>query len=466
MPAAKAPARTPSLISQLALVHACIGLIALIIGGIVLHHAIANVISEQHQLGLIASGGEVLQRLSRDGREGLTGKLSPEASRRFNDATGSMRYVVMDPRGEVLATSPGAAPALPRRQDGELPESFQEGQDGSRLWGVTRRVMTPHGPVDVQIAEDMDRSYVVLDDVAPAALGPILAVLALGAALLFCASALLLTVMLKPLRRAAEQAAGIGQQGRTRIDVRDMPAEVLPLIRALNGGLDRLDDALAWQRGFSAEVAHELRTPLAIMQAELDLLPASEAQERLRRDVQDLSKLVTDLLEAAEMAGDQPVGDAAFDLAEVATETGQRIDRLAEAEGRRVVPPRRSAEIWVRGNRDALGRALRNLIENALAHSPPGTAVEMSLRGDADAPEAAVAVADRGPGVPPAEREDIFRRHWRAGDTHRRGLGLGLSIAERIVRGHGGRIEVADNPAGGAVFTIVLPVLRQAAAAE
>ena len=449
----KAP---PSLFSQLVLTYAFVAVVALVLGAVVLHRTLNVVVWDEHRRGILASADGIIQRLSREGVAGLNSPLRPEEDRRFDASTGSMRYAVLGGAGGVLALSPGAAPALPRIVEGGIPASFTEGQDGSRVWGVTQRVATPNGPVHIQIAQDMERAYVVLDDVPPAALRPVLLVLAGGAAVLFGANALLLLVTLRPLRQAAAEAARIGEGGPRRLGETDLPPEVQPLIRAVNGALDRLDEALEWHRGFSAEVAHELRTPLAMILAELDLMEEGETRDRLRDDVQGLARMVSDLLEAAEAARDRPAGAEAFDLVELATDTARRLSPLAAQEGHRIVAPAGHPPVWVRGDRASVGRAVRNLVENAIAHSPMGQPVELRLAA-APAGEARLEVADHGRGVPAMERTKVFRRSWRAGDTHRRGLGLGLSIVDRIARAHGGRVTVGDNPGGGAVFTLCLP---------
>ncbi|WP_426958416.1 sensor histidine kinase [Muricoccus radiodurans] len=448
--------RPRSLLSQLALAHAVVAVMALIVGGVVLHQTLNRVVWVEHQRGILAAGSELTERLTREGIAGLSRPFTPENARRFNTATGSMLYAVVDAGGRAISVSPGADRALPvQGPDGAIPDSFQEGQDGGQLWGITRRIATPDGPLFVQIAQDMERAYIVLDDVPRSALGPVLAVLAVGALLLFLANVGLLLLMLRPVRRAARQAEAVGHGDRARLEVGTVPVELLPLIEAVNGALDRLDEALEWQRGFSAEVAHELRTPLAMILAELDLLEGDAVRDRLRQDVQELAQMVTDLLEAAEAARDQPVTGGRFDLAELVGETARRFMPIAEREGRTVRAPSPGPAIWVRGEREAIGRALRNLVENALNHTPDGTAVELRL---APGPLGAVVeVADQGRGVPEPERRTVFRRHWRAGDSRRRGLGLGLSIVERIVRAHGGTVEVRDNPGGGAVFALRLP---------
>jgi len=468
-PAAPPARRPPSLVARLAAAYAVIALGALVAGGLILHQLINRVVWFEHQRGILAAGNEVTQRLEAEGIAGLSRPIEGESGRRFDTATGSMLFAVADPSGRRLAASPGVRGQLPRVEaDGTLPDTFQAGQDGARLWGVTRWIGTPDGRVALQIAQDMERSYIVLDDVPAAALGPVLAVLAGGALLLFCANVGLLILLSAPLRRAAREAERIGHGGPPRLDEGRIPPELLPLIQAVNGALDRLDDSLEWQRGFSAEVAHELRTPLAIIQAELDLLSAGEVPQdvlgRLRRDVRELADLVSDLLEAAEAARDLPVTAGAFDLAELAADTARRFRPIAERDGHALDAPVANAPVWVRGEREAIGRALRNLMENAIAHSPPGGTVTLRL-GPTQEGRAVVEVADQGRGVPRDRRKDVFRRHWRAGDVRRRGLGLGLSIVERIVNAHGGTAEVGDAPGGGAVFSLHLPVAAPEAAA-
>ncbi len=455
-------ARSYSLIARLALWHAGIGLVALGIGGVVLHRTVNEVVWNEHRRSIMASASEITERLERDGVKGLAQPLSIETARRFNPASGSLMYVILDESGRKVAASPGADVALPRYDAVDEPaHDFRTGRDGSHVWGVTAVLRSPDGPLTFQVAQDMDRSYVVLDDVPAAALRPVMTVLGGGALVLFLCNVGLLLMMLRPLRVAAREAELIGHGGPPRLSREGLSVEIAPLIDAVNGALDRLDDALEWQRGFSAEVAHELRTPLAVLHAELDLLGGDEVTARLKKDVQGLAQLVSELLEAAITARDLPMRDEVFDVASLAEEAGRRLAALRGEEGHEVRVLGAAQPVSISGHAEAIGRALRNLIENAIAHSPAGEPVELRIlpprRG-----AVTIEVADRGSGVREEDMATIFRRHWRSGDTHRRGLGLGLWIAERVVLAHGGTIAVRNEKTGGAVFAINLPLARPA----
>jgi len=107
------------------------------------------------------------------------------------------------------------------------------------------------------------------------------------------------------------------------------------------------------------------------------------------------------------------------------------------------------APVRVTANSHAVADAVRNIIENAVIHSPPGGEIAVTVY-----PDARVCIADHGSGVLPQDRERIFDRFWRGKGEREAGAGLGLAIVSEIMRTHGGRVTVADNPGGGAVFTL------------
>lgn len=257
---------------------------------------------------------------------------------------------------------------------------------------------------------------------------------------------------LLPLRRLSEQAAAIGPASADiRLPEAEVPREILPLVHAVNSALDRLEDGYRIQRDFAADAAHELRTPLAVLRAHIETLPDAMFRDALIRDVDAMTRLVTQLLavaraEALVVAAEEKVNlnDAAVDvctfLAPVALGRGRMIEVAAAGEA-----------CMVAANQEAVFNALRNLVENALTHAPAGTTVTVRVRAPGT-----LRVEDRGPGVPAEMRDTIFRRFWRA-ERRKSGSGLGLAIVKRIMDAHGGRVEVTDRTGGGAVFSLHFP---------
>ncbi|MBW8268551.1 sensor histidine kinase [Caldovatus aquaticus] len=444
-----------SLLGRLTATFAAIAAAAILLGAWLLNRELVGTVHSIHEVTLQAMAEPLTERLRADGVRALAGlaPAQPGPAAQLAGLRSSFRYVVLTPAGEVLVASVHAQPGLPRHDLLGREEASFDVQDGGglHLWGLSRTVQTPDGPLVLQVAQDMTSVFAVLDDVPRAVFWPLVSLLVAGAALLFLANLGIALLLLRPLRRAAAEAAAIRPGEARRIGERGIPTEVRPLIRAVNAALDRLDEAFARQRRFSQDVAHELRTPLAILTTEVDLLEDRAVAERLRRDLDGLARLVAQLLEAAEAAPRLP--DRLFDLAQVCATTAQALAPAAAAAGRSITLGGEPGPVWVRGDPDALGRAVRNLLENALTHTPPGTAVELRLR----ASPPTVEVADRGPGIPEAQRALVFARFWRADRGRRGGAGIGLSIVSEIAALHGGAVEIRDNEGGGAVFALTLP---------
>jgi signal transduction histidine kinase len=142
------------------------------------------------------------------------------------------------------------------------------------------------------------------------------------------------------------------------------------------------------------------------------------------------------------------------DLVAVSAEIAAFLAPLALAQDKRLAVTGARTPVRVPGNAEMLGRAVRNLVENALAHTPARTTVEIEID-----PAGAILIGDCGPGVPPSEREQIFRRFWRRDRRRQGSSGLGLSIVARIAERHGAAVSVGDRPGGGALFTLAFPMV-------
>lgn len=254
---------------------------------------------------------------------------------------------------------------------------------------------------------------------------------------------------MKGLDQAAADAAHIDVDQRgMRLPTAEVPAEALPLVQAVNAALGRLDEGYARQQRFLMDAAHELRTPIAILQTRLE---AGAETPRLLEDVARLATLAEQLLDLQRL--DQHATPfAPVDLVGAARRVAADLAPLAIAAGYAVSFEADSAQVIVDGDRPALERALANLLQNAIQHG--GRRGTISLRAHADG---TVEVADEGNGVPFEQRERIFEPFHRVQPLDR-GAGLGLHLVREIMRRHDGRISVHDEPLGGACFKMSFPM--------
>ncbi|HEX8743079.1 MAG TPA: HAMP domain-containing sensor histidine kinase [Thermoleophilaceae bacterium] len=294
-----------------------------------------------------------------------------------------------------------------------------------------------------------------------------------GAMLAFLAGLALARRAMAPIASLAQAAREIE---RTRDPAVELPKpeaddEVADLARTLDGMLQALDasrreteDALARQREFVADASHELRTPLTSILANLELLEASlrgedaETAGAALRSSRRMRRLVGDLLLLARAdAGREGLREHVA-LAAAAREAAAEAAPVAVDHDLVLDLPARGPV--VEGVADDLHRLTLNLIENALVHTPPGTSVAVRV-GEA-AGQAVLEVEDSGPGIPPGARERIFDRFVRGQGETGGGSGLGLAIVRAVALRHGGTVEVGAGAAGGARFTVRLPVAAPA----
>ena len=291
-------------------------------------------------------------------------------------------------------------------------------------------------------------------------IGLLVVLIGAGAALLAALLAAALTRRgLRPLRRLAD---GAGEIERTadpsrRLPSREVADEIGQLTGVLNRMLASLEAARAGERRFLADASHELRTPVTTLLGNVEFAARHgadpEVLEELQRDARRLARLVDDLLVLER--GDAGVSSAAeVDLGDVVRGVADAHASSAAEKGGGRVGVAGVEHALVRGDHDALARALENLVDNALVHGPEGGRVTISLSRVNGL--ALVTVRDEGPGPDPADRDRLFERFWRgAGASGRPGSGLGLSIVSAIVDRHGGTVKV-----DGSAFTLELPAVE------
>lgn len=242
-------------------------------------------------------------------------------------------------------------------------------------------------------------------------------------------------------------------QSDVRLPYDRVPAELVPLVRAFNQALDRLDSGIARQRRFLADAAHELRTPIAILQTRLESLPDGPDKRQLQRDSARLGGMANELLDLHRMAV-SPDSFETVDLADIAAQVTADLAPLAIDAGCDIEFVGPDGPVEVKGDASALSRAIANLVHNAMAHGGPKVDIRVEVSSDGRA-----SVSDNGPGVDLEHREEIFWPFHRLSQSPH-GAGLGLSLVRDIIKRHGGKVTVATAPQGGALFEISLPVFQ------
>lgn len=231
--------------------------------------------------------------------------------------------------------------------------------------------------------------------------------------------------------------------------------------------LDRLERTAQHNLAFAGDVAHEVRTPLAVVRARLEEAQSAAVREAVRtplaqaaQALERLEGLVKSLLalSRADEGGAPSAPPATVDLGDIAAEVVAFFAPSAEARGMDLRLDA-AGPVRVVGDRVALSRAVANLVDNALAYAPERTPVEVSVRIEDG--EARLEVADRGPGVPEDLRPRVFERFARgaaAATLRPEGAGLGLPLVRAVARGAGGEAEEQPRPGGGSVFRMRLPL--------
>ena len=516
--------RFRSIISRLIALHIiAIGVTSLLMP-VALYWLLDTAANDLHRDALRAHAITIAGFLRPQPDGGLTMEIPSEVRSLYSGGYGLYAYAVIDSAGRVLFSSRSDKTPLFDADEKTAQDWFiRQRHAGTVLFGVSVARAIGDRVYWIQVGQDLAHRDVIIDDVVTSFFPRVAWITFPILLLLLAIDIAIFRRALDPVREASNTASSIGP---TRTDVRlpeqSMPTEIVPLVHAVNQALDRLEAGFSAQRNFTADMAHELRTPLAIVRARVDSLEAGTVRDALRSDLVNMTRTVNQVLDIAELETFVVAGSARADLLVVCadavafmaplaivrarvdslepgtvrdalrgdlvnmTRTVNQVLDIAELEtfvvaggaradlhvvcadavafmaplavelGKTIALTGASDPVWVHGNPEALFRAVRNLVENAIRHTPVGVSIEVEISADG-----VVRVSDDGPGVPEADRDAIFRRFWRRDRESTEGRGLGLAIVSRVAQAHEGSITIADRPGGGAVFTLRLKLAAE-----
>jgi signal transduction histidine kinase len=245
------------------------------------------------------------------------------------------------------------------------------------------------------------------------------------------------------------KAIDIDERGM-RLEDQSVPRELQPLVKAFNATLERLGEGYDARDRFLAGAAHELRVPIAILEARIETLVTGAARLRLLADVGRLSNLAEQLLDLQRLGKQQGCRLEPIDLTALSEEVTADVAPLVIDAGYDIALNAPDVPVMIMGDRLSLYRVLTNLIQNAVAHGGGRGHISVDVETSG-----AFGVRDEGPGIPPEERFRIFEPFYRLRQSAV-GVGLGLHLVREIVMLHGGRIEVTEADTGGAWFRVRL----------
>lgn len=237
---------------------------------------------------------------------------------------------------------------------------------------------------------------------------------------------------LKPLQDISDTAAAISPRSlHARLKAEAVPMEISPLVESFNRALERIERGYRLQQEFLANAAHELKTPLALIRAQIELSDDRSASDSLLGDVEYMTRQVQQLLLLAEASEVNNYTFTSVRLHDLADEVVSYLRRMAEAVDVTVTVSSMVKDVTWKADRGALFTLLKNLLENAIQHAPPKTSVSLVIQADK------ASVRDIGPGVDAAQLPLLFERFWRGAHRRDHGAGLGLAICQEIALAHG-----------------------------
>lgn len=380
-------------------------------------------------------------------QEGRLVVKESEALKAFKAANDRLWFIAATQDGQVASYGvmpenyADMAPYIRFIRDGDI-----RGARGTTQTASIDAIETPLGEVRVMYGGNTSTTTNILTMMT--SLAPIyVPLLAIALPALFLTIPRIVRRGLAGLNKVVEMAPEIDpRRPGTRLPVREAPSEVAPLIVAFNSILERLEEQFQARQRFLIDAAHELRTPIAIMQTRIEGMDEGKERRRLLDDVARLGDTAEQLL-AFERNDQADDFDEAIDVVDIARSVVADLAPIAIAAGYEISFESEVDVLMRQGNSAGLTRAIGNLVRNAIDHCGNRGAISVSIYADGRS-----AVSDEGPGIPAAQQELIFEPFYRV-TPRSKGAGLGLALVKQIVASHGGSVSVASS-ASGTTFTV------------
>lgn len=395
---------------------------------------------------------KVLERAERISKEISTLSISDLASlnesamreKIFSDHPEAYGWRVVDDKSDVLASSAfdwDSVAGVPHSEADEWTHALDAGG-----WVAGKRFDCEDQSCVVEVIAVSDPANRLLQLIFGEIIVHIILPILPFALLMLLASRRIIDATLKPLIQIQKRAKSIREfRDVEPIELGDAPIEIHELTTTLNSTLYRLREAMEREREFLLDAAHTLRTPLAAIKANLEVNQDEVDLSALRADIDALIRLCEQMLTSA-LADRLRVSPVQrVDAEQLIANVVARLDSLARQAGVELAFERHSSTTLVQAEADGLAIALVNLVENAIQHAPRGSEVVIALNQD----PLRISVRDFGPGLPHEFLNDFKTPFFRGAGQKPGGAGLGLSIADRIMAAHGGRLELSPaNPTG------------------
>jgi two-component system, OmpR family, sensor histidine kinase TctE len=365
-------------------------------------------------------------------------------------------YQLLGADGAVLESGGLSARGLPlpvAQGAGQVVMQLEkDASSGDSIMGAALDIDDGHGRYWLRVVRNLEDTESLVAQLMLGALDELLPPIAL--LLVAVVSVVVVTVLssLRSLRAVSHQASMLSlHRLDERLHAKKLPRELVPLVRAVNTSLDRLEADYRVQREFTANAAHQLRTPLATLRARLESRFSAQELGDVTLEIEQLARLVEQLLCLARLDSQEQFQFAAFDAHAAALEVARDLAPVALETEHYVTAATPDASVPAHGNATLTRLVFRNLIENAIQYTPPGTSIMLS------AESGTVIIADDGPGIAADAAASLFERFRRGANASGHGAGLGLAIAKCIMERQGGSLSLDANAARGARFVMAFP---------